>query len=129
MPEINGGGAADAGVCVGTATEVLGGAGTVNRVTGVLVARRRVAVGKLLGNEGLTVKVGKPELEVRFDDVSCVALEAGVLLLKPANPLWAVIENPTWRVLVMDVSGVRSKPSSPGDGTADETPGSVPRKR
>ena len=101
----------------------------MNRDTGVLVARGRVAVGKRSGNEGLTVKVGEPELAVRFDDVSCVALEAGVLLLKPANPLWAVMENPTWRVLVMEASGVRSKPSSPGDGTADEMPGSVPRKR
>jgi hypothetical protein len=87
VPEINGGGAADAGVCVGTATLVLGGAGTVSRVTGVLVTPGRVVVGKLLGNGGLAVRVGKLELEVRFDDVSCVAREAGVLLLKPANPL------------------------------------------
>ena len=95
VPEINGGGAADAGVCVGTTTDVLGGGETVNRLTGVLVVRGRVAVGKVPGNWGSTVRVGELGLEVRFDDVSCVALEAGVLLLKPANPLWAVMENPT----------------------------------
>lgn len=152
VPAFSGAVEADVGVRVGEGFEagVFVVANKVPKLIGVFVKPRgvgvavgtKVDVDVRVGNGAPTVSVDfcvpgmmMTGLSVRSSPLTWVDDE----LPPDETPLCAVIENPLRGVSTTDVSGVdpeppgssvsSEKPSSTGDGIAEEIPGSVPMKR